>query len=39
VKNREEWKSDEWRIDIANGEGRTLLTIKVRVEEDRPEAA
>jgi len=39
VKNREEWKSDEWCIDIANGEGRTLLTLKVRMEEVRSEAA
>jgi len=39
VKNREDWKSDEWRIDIADGAGRALLTLKVRMEEVRPEAA
>jgi len=39
VKNREEWASDEWRIDIAEAEGRTLLTLKVRMEEIRREAA
>jgi hypothetical protein len=39
VKNREAWASDEWRIDIAEAEGRTLLTLKVRIEEIRQEAA
>jgi len=39
VKNREEWASDEWCIDIADHEGRTLLTLKIRIEEIRRQAA
>lgn len=39
VKNRVEWNSPEWRIDIADTEGTILLTFVMHVEEVRREAA
>lgn len=39
VKNRDEWKSKEWRMVIADPEGRILLTLNMSVEEVYPQAA
>jgi hypothetical protein len=39
VKNRDEWKSKEWRIVIADAEERILLTLNMSVEEVYAEAA
>jgi hypothetical protein len=39
VKNRVDWTAHEWRIEIANIEGRTLLTLNVLVSEVQGEAA
>jgi hypothetical protein len=39
VKNRNDWTAHEWRIEIADIEVRTLLTLRVLIDEVQGEAA
>jgi hypothetical protein len=38
-KNRLDWESDSWHVDIANEQGRTLATLTVLTKEAYDEAA
>jgi len=33
MRNRDQWKTDEWQVAISDVEGRTLLTLNVLIEE------